>query len=573
MQLSDIAAEAGSASFRQELVDLLVELCRIDTAIKADVAGLRQAEAVVFDVLTRYLDACAIDGGRVRRVPIDPRIEQHPFFSQLYYTRGPQAPEGLSVQRTYEGRANLVYEADGAAPGGGLAINAHIDTVQPFFGPRIEDGRVYGRGSCDDKGNVVAMVGALKLVSRALRGQGRGLERPLTAMLVIDEEMGGNGSLSMALDRELKARYDSLVVLEICENRIFPGNRGCVWYKVEARIDGANLFEAAAWVIEELEKEGRALRSESAHALFPHRPAQTCHGIIGNNGEHPSRINGEVAFDIVFAGGDPTAARGTVEDVIAFALAEYTGLYGDRTKERDAVSGRPKVDHHVDVVDADHGLTVTVHGSTGHMGAQLEKDGAITKMMTIVRALVRSREMLEARSGGRASLRQHGWPDPSNLVLEGGQGFLPTHEMSRVQARMRAAVRRGAAAYFLAVGGDTRAAERFTITFEKLHNEAFAGDPDSPDMRQAIACARAADMWRDEPIRGWDVSCDARIFAAEYPDLNVLTTGPGSLACAHSDGEYIEIDEMVKCAEFLAYYILSRTAGARVAAAGPARHA
>ena len=99
----------------------------------------------------------------------------------------------------------------------------------------------------------------------------------------------------------------------------------------------------------------------------------------------------------------------------------------------------------------------------------------------------------------------------------------------------------------------------FLVTYEKLHNAAFAGEADSPEMRNAIDAARAAKIWKDEPIRGWDVSCDSRIFAGEYPQMTVLTTGPGSLNFAHSDQEHIEITEMVKFSEFLAYYILKQT--------------
>ena len=152
------------------------------------------------------------------------------------------------------------------------------------------------RGACDDKGGVVAILGALKLMGEHCRPEGRGLNRDLTCMLVIEEEPGGNGSLSLAMDRDLKRRYDSMMVIECADGGIYPGNRGCVWYKVEGDLPGVNLFEAALFIVEELEKEGRAIRAESDHPLFPHRPVQTCHGIIGNCGEHPSRINGDVSF-------------------------------------------------------------------------------------------------------------------------------------------------------------------------------------------------------------------------------------------------------------------------------------
>jgi acetylornithine deacetylase/succinyl-diaminopimelate desuccinylase-like protein len=410
-------------------------------------------------------------------------------------------------------------------------------------------------------------MGALKLVGEHLRASNRRLGKHMTAMIVIEEEMGGNGSLSTALDRDLKKRYDSIMVLECCQSRIHPGNRGALWYKVTCEWPDAslNLFEAAAFVIEEMEKEGRSIKSESDHPLFPHRPVQTCHGVIGHLGEHPSRINGRADIAITFPDAkSAVAAQKRITDVIEFALADYIGLYGDKTKMLDA-AGKPKVHHHYDLVANDRGFIVQVHGSTGHMGAILENDGAITKMATMVRALVRSRRAIESSAGGKMQLSLHGYNDPKRLVLEGGQGFLPTHTINDVMERMRAAVHRGAENYARAYAGQPsfRAADFFKVTYDKLHNAAFAGRADSPDMQAAIEAAKAAGIWKDDPIRGWDVSCDARIFACEYPDLAVLTGGPGALNYAHSDFEQIDVNEMVRFAEFLAHFMLRQTGTAK----------
>jgi acetylornithine deacetylase/succinyl-diaminopimelate desuccinylase-like protein len=131
--------------------------------------------------------------------------------------------------------------------------------------------------------------------------------------------------------------------------------------------------------------------------------------------------------------------------------------------------------------------------------------------------------------------------------------------MEDVQARLRTAAWRGVDEYLRLVGASAVAKDVIQVSYEKLHNAAFAGAPDSPDMHNAVEAAKATGLWRDEPIRGWDVSCDSRIFACEYPDLTVITTGPGSLRYAHSDHEHIDIPEMVRFAEFLAYFILKQT--------------
>lgn len=563
MNVPEISNGAADPSFRQEMVDLLTTIIEIDTTPNGNVKQFAENEHAVFDKLEASIGSYGVDGLTFERRPMNPAIEDHPFFSQLYYTKTKENPAGLSAAECYAGRANLMVYVDGdRATDAGIdyAVNTHIDVVAPFIPSRVEGDIVYGRGACDDKGNAVAMVGAIKLVAAYLKKTGKKLNKNLTYMFVIEEESGGNGSLSAAIDSDLKKRYDALTVMEICESNLYPGNRGCVWYKVEAALPGVNLFEAAAHVIEQLEKEGRSIRSESRHDLFPHRPVQTCHGIIGDCGEHPSRINGNVAFDIVIDGKTNDDVDTLIADVIAFAIEDYCGVYGDKTKVNDPTTGKPKVDHHYDLTKTDTGYTIRVYGATGHMGSIFENDGAITKMMAMVRSLMRSRATIASTSGSSSvTFQQNGWDDVSQLLLEGGQGFLPTHEMEDVQTRIINAVHAGANHYLREVGSDAQAGEVFNVSFEKLHNAAFAGSVDSFDMQAAVECAKAAGIWKDKPIRGWDVSCDSRLFAKTYPDMNVITTGPGSLNYAHSDAEQISVTEMIKFSEFLAYYILKMT--------------
>jgi len=69
------------------------------------------------------------------------------------------------------GRENIVARLDGSDPpdaGGRLVLlSAHQDTVPamgmtiPPFTPRVEGGRLYGRGACDVKGGMAAMLAAL----------------------------------------------------------------------------------------------------------------------------------------------------------------------------------------------------------------------------------------------------------------------------------------------------------------------------------------------------------------------------------------------------------------------------
>lgn len=565
----DIFARTRTAAFQRYLGDLLVELCQIDTTPKPEVARMRTAEGGCFRILERELSGLAFGGARLERRPINPGIQTHPNYSLLHFTKTPQRPQGLSPEETYANRCNLLYfvpGAGGATGGQSVALNAHIDVVAPFFPTWVKGGSVHGRGACDDKGSAVSIVAALKVLSDVMARAGLKWSNNVLAMLVVEEETGGNGALSLAIDRDLRKLYDSLLVCECTDLKFYPANRGAVWYRADLTAPpGTSPFEMFAFVNEEMEKEGAAIRAESRHPLFPQRPVQTCHGMIGPFGEHPSRICGEVSFTVRFERPFGPQTELLVGDCLAAGLADYVGLYGDKSKVADPATGKPMVARHYDLRREDDSFKVDVHGASGHMGAIRERDGAITKMAHLVRSLVSSRPKLEASAGGRVHFelcgqgQAEGQSPALPLVLEGGQGFLPTHGISEVMERLRRAAQRGAENYLRRIGRSERGEDVLTVAYEKLHNVAFDGAPDSPSVRNAIAAAKACGFWKNEPILGWTVSCDARLFATEYPEMQVLTFGPGQLALAHSDEEQIKLDDLRAAVEFLAVFLLRQT--------------
>ncbi|MBU6411474.1 MAG: M20/M25/M40 family metallo-hydrolase, partial [Verrucomicrobia bacterium] len=205
--IRNVRTRARAAEVRNWIQRLLVELCRIDTTSGPDPARMRTAEDRCFRILERELGGLCFAGARLERRPVDPAIQFHPDFSQPHFTKTPARPRGLSPEKTCAGRSNLVYIAPGASgksPGAAVALNAHIDVVAPYFPPRVRRGIVHGRGACDDKGPLVGMVAALKVLSETLAPAGLTLNRSVVAMFVVEEETGGNGSLSLAMDRGLK---------------------------------------------------------------------------------------------------------------------------------------------------------------------------------------------------------------------------------------------------------------------------------------------------------------------------------------------------------------------------------
>ena len=85
------------------------------------------------------------------------------YIRQFFHTRGIETWQ----QEVFPGRPNLIARLAGQNPNRRIILEAHTDTVSvagmtiPPFDPRITDGRLYGRGACDTKGGLAAMMHAL----------------------------------------------------------------------------------------------------------------------------------------------------------------------------------------------------------------------------------------------------------------------------------------------------------------------------------------------------------------------------------------------------------------------------
>ena len=131
----------------------------------------------------------------------------------------------------YDNRYNLRVVSKGSGKRNSLLLNTHLDVVpaskgqvQPFEAV-VENGIVRGRGACDAKGQaavIFLVFAALQKVKTTPRGD-------LIAHLVVEEEVGGNGTLSMVRRGE---KADAAVVLEPTELKILSSVRGAVWFRI-----------------------------------------------------------------------------------------------------------------------------------------------------------------------------------------------------------------------------------------------------------------------------------------------------------------------------------------------------
>jgi succinyl-diaminopimelate desuccinylase len=130
------------------------------------------------------------------------------------------------------GRPNLV--ADLGEGEGGLILEGHTDVVTPGeealwthppYAGVVEGGRLYGRGACDMKGGLAALVGALLAVKRVL-GKPR---RPLRLAALVDEE-GMMQGVKTFVQGGLARGFRGAVVAEPEEME------ACLWQKGALRL-------------------------------------------------------------------------------------------------------------------------------------------------------------------------------------------------------------------------------------------------------------------------------------------------------------------------------------------------
>ncbi len=106
-----------------------------------------------------------------------------------------------------------------------VTLSTHMDTVPPFFGSSEDTEFVWGRGACDAKGIIAAMIAA---VEKLLAGGARNF----ALLFVVGEERNSAGARAAAGDPR-GARF--LINGEPTDNRIGVGSKGALRFEVTAR--------------------------------------------------------------------------------------------------------------------------------------------------------------------------------------------------------------------------------------------------------------------------------------------------------------------------------------------------
>lgn len=198
-----------------------------------------------------------------------------------------EAGLAVTMQEVERGRFNVIATwRVGRRPH--LLLTGHLDTVpvgegwtHDPFGAEITDGRLYGRGACDMKGGLAAMLGAIRDLAR--RGEEPAGDVTLAAVVGEEEDSAGMRAL---VARGIQA--DGAVLAEPTAMQLAIANRGLLNFKVLVKgasvhasspALGHNAVTAAARIVLELESIGAGLARRS-HDVFgpPSLTVGTIHG-------------------------------------------------------------------------------------------------------------------------------------------------------------------------------------------------------------------------------------------------------------------------------------------------------
>ena len=165
----------------------------------------------------------------------DPRAGERRVAEFLAATA---ARAGLTVefQPVFPGRANLLARLTPTGPvKQRILLAPHLDTVgcadmpDTLFQPVQKNGRLFGRGACDTKGSVAAMLTSLINLARTGR-------RPEATEIIfaglIDEENGQSGSRALARSGFPAALA---IVGEPTRLQVVTAHKGDLWLRLETR--------------------------------------------------------------------------------------------------------------------------------------------------------------------------------------------------------------------------------------------------------------------------------------------------------------------------------------------------
>jgi acetylornithine deacetylase len=266
-------------------------------------------------------------------------------------------------------------------PGGRrIVLSGHIDVVPPGdpaswtadpWGGEIRDDRLYGRGACDMKGGVAAILGAVRAIVAS--GAAADLAGELVVAFVPGEEDGGQGTLAAI---RAGATGDLAIITEPSNLDIVVAHAGAITFRLTVpgraahasqRREGVSALESLFTILRGLEADETARNAAETDPLMVALglPYPTIVGIV-HGGEWASTVLDRVVVDGRYGvrlGQSPADAAADLRRAIA-AINESDAFLRVHPATVEIVggqfgSGRVPSDHRLPVGLADVAEAVT----------------------------------------------------------------------------------------------------------------------------------------------------------------------------------------------------------------------
>ena len=183
------------------------------------------------------------------------------------------------ISEPFPGRPQVVATYEGTEGKPKLVLNGHLDVVPEGdierwsvdpFGGIVKNGMVYGRGSCDMKGGVAAMM----IAAKAIKDSGVRLRGNLILQFVVGEETGEPGTKHLLVDKGVKGDWG--IVLEATNLKVATAEKGLAWFHIIVKGEpahastpesGINAISKATKLVLALEKYDHGI-SKRKHPLL-----------------------------------------------------------------------------------------------------------------------------------------------------------------------------------------------------------------------------------------------------------------------------------------------------------------
>ena len=260
------------------------------------------------ELIETLADLVRIDSVNPAFEPSHGEAEVQKFVLNFFKTRGIEVWE----QPVLPDRPNVIAKLAGRNPSRRMVFEAHCDTagvegmVIPPFEPQIRDGRMWGRGTCDTKAGLAAMM----IVVSDMKKSGEVPPCEVWVVSSIGEEYSYPGVLKLRENLQAAAA----VVSEPTEMKMIVASKGCLRCRI-------------------------TMHGKAAHSSKPH---------LGINAiDHMARLVSLLREQTLqldsaraFACGQSHAQRGF--DSRRHASQHRTGSLLDRDRSAPGAGGRPR---------------------------------------------------------------------------------------------------------------------------------------------------------------------------------------------------------------------------------------